>query len=151
MLGIRLREALVAGDDSEGGKSKEMPENFASRGNPGLPAPAPTNPSPRGAPRQTPPSGALTGVEVIDLNPRLASTLALPPETKGVVVNQINPASPAADVLRDGDLIEEVNQVPVATAADYARAVAGLPANRDIMLSIVRDRARSFVVVPAGR
>ena len=147
-----------------GGKSlpltvqiKEMPENFASRGNPGLPAPAPTNPSPRGAPRQTPPSpptapsGALTGVEVIDLNPRLASTLALPPETKGVVVNQINPASPAADVLRDGDLIEEVNQVPVATAADYARAVAGLPANRDIMLSIVRDRARSFVVVPAGR
>ena len=90
-------------------------------------------------------------MDVIDLNPRLASRLALPPETQGVVVNQINPASPAANVLRDGDLIEEVNQVPVATAADYARAVAGLPANRDIMLSIVRDRARSFVVVPAAR
>ena len=142
---------------------KEMPENFAStRSNSGSTPANPGTPAPRSAPRQpgvTPPSppvspigsGALAGVEVIDLNPRLASTLALPPETKGVVINQINPASPAADVLRDGDMIEEVNQVPVATAADYARVVAGLPANRDIMLSIVRDRARSFVVVPARR
>ena len=148
-----------------GGKSmpltvqiQEMPENFAStRGNSGQPAPGPTTPSPRAAPRQTPPSppavpgGALGGVDVIDLNPRLASRLSLPPDTKGVVVNQINPSSPAADVLRDGDMIEEVNQIAVATTQDYTRVVAGLPANRDVMLSIVRNRARSFVVVPAGR
>ncbi len=88
-------------------------------------------------------------MEVIDLTPRLATRLDLPPETKGVVINQINPDSPAADVLRDGDMIEEVNQTPVATARDFERVVAALPAKRDVMLSIVRDRARSFVVVPA--
>ena len=149
-----------------GGKSlpltvqiKEMPENFATaRANPGSAPVNPGTPTPRSSPRPPgatppplPPTGALAGVDVIDLNPRLASRLTLPPETKGVVVNQINPASPAADVLRDGDMIEEVNQVQVTTTQDFARVVAGLPDNRDVMLSIVRDRARSFVVVPAAR
>jgi serine protease Do len=140
---------------------KEMPENFnAAQPNPNQPPAGTAPPAPRIAPNKpapAPPSspglpaGALAGVDVIDLNPRLAARLDLPPETKGVVVNQINPDSAAADVLRDGDMIEEVNQSPVATARDYERVVAGLPAKRDVMLSIVRDRARSFVVVPAAK
>ncbi len=137
---------------------KEMPEKFNAQANPSQPPSGSGSPAPRTAPSppggsgdSTLPAGALAGVEVIDLTSRLAARLNLPPETKGVVVNQIHPNSPAADVLRDGDMIEEVNQTPVATARDYERVVSALPGKRDVMLSIVRDRARSFVVVPATR
>ena len=137
---------------------KEMPESFpVARGNGGQIPPAPAAPLPRVTPRLPAPGGsgspanALAGVQVIDLTPRLADRLSMPPETKGVVVNQINPDSSAAEALRDGDLIEEVNQVPIATTRDYERVVGALPAERDVMLSIVRDRARSFVVVPAAK
>jgi serine protease Do len=139
---------------------KEMPENFntaqANPNQPPSPGPRGGNPPAPAAPA-TPPSkpnlldGPLAGVDVIDLTPRLAARLDMPPETKGVVINQINPDSPAADVLRDGDMIEEVNQTPVATARDFERVVATLPPKRDVMLSIVRERARSFVVVPANQ
>ena len=131
---------------------KEMPENFTpARGNGTQPPPAPTAPLPRPQTPRTASPSALAGVDVIDLNPRLASTLGMPPETKGVVVNQVNSDAIAADVLHDGDLIEEINQMPVTTARDFERVASSLPAGRDVMLSIVRNRARSFVVVPASK
>jgi len=112
---------------------KEMPENFntaqANPNQPPSPGPRGGNPPAPAAPA-TPPSkpnlldGPLAGVDVIDLTPRLAARLDMPPETKGVVINQINPDSPAADVLRDGDMIEEVTRHrwrPRATSSAWSR------------------------------
>jgi serine protease Do len=67
---------------------------------------------------------ALQGVSVEDLDARTARQLGLPASTTGVVVTQVDPASQAAQAdLREGDVIQQVNRQPVASASDFARAV----------------------------
>ena len=67
---------------------------------------------------------ALQGVSVEDLDAGTARQLGLPASTKGVVVTEVDPASPAASAgLKEGDVIQQVNRQPVETAGDFARAV----------------------------
>ncbi len=138
---------------------REMPADYQVRVNPAAPpaaTPPPTGPSPRTKPPQNaPPSasedGALPGVAVTELTPRLASRLSLPDDAAGVVVTRVDPDSPAARILREDDVIEEVNQVPVPNEREFQRALSLTPRDRDMAFSIVRERRRSFVPVPRGR
>ena len=67
---------------------------------------------------------SLQGVSVEDLDARTARQLGLPASTKGVVVTEVDPASQAASAgLKEGDVIQQVNRQPVASASDFARAV----------------------------
>jgi S1-C subfamily serine protease len=49
--------------------------------------------------------------------------------------------------LRTGDVIEEVNQQPVRSVADYKKVVGSLDPNETQVLSVCRHRTRSFVVL----
>src|SRR6185436_1077894 len=53
---------------------------------------------------------AALGISVAPLTPELAKQLGVKPETKGVVVRDVDPDGRAADVLRPGDVIQEVNR-----------------------------------------
>lgn len=88
----------------------------------------------------------LAGVEVGELTPDLAGRLDVPPGVRGVVVTNTDDAS---GELRKGDVIEEVNQQPVTSVADYRRVVDGLDPNGTHVLSVCRRRTRSFVVLRA--
>jgi serine protease Do len=69
-------------------------------------------------------SSALSGVSVEDLDAQSANELGLPPNTKGVVVTNVDPSSQAAEAgLRRGDVIQEVNRQPVKNTADFERAM----------------------------
>ncbi len=109
----------------------------------------------RQRPNQTPPSAAgksaLSGVDVADVTPKVAARLNVPADLQGVVVQRVDESSPAAAVLRESDIIEEVNQQAVTDSRGFQQAIAAAPAGRDVLLSIVRDRARSFVVIPSPR
>jgi len=101
------------------------------------------------APPQSPPSGGvsgLAGVSVRELTPQLAQQLDLPAGVKGVVVSQID-SSVASTDLQKGDVIEEVNQQPVATMADFQKTTAKLDPAQPQVLTVCRHRVRSFVVV----
>jgi S1-C subfamily serine protease len=63
-----------------------------------------------------------------------------------VVVTNVDPDSGVAE-LRKGDVIEEVNQQPVTSVADYQKVVGALDANQAQVLSVCRHRARSFLVL----
>ena len=89
---------------------------------------------------------ALGGVSVSELTPQLAGQLDLPNGIRGVIVTQTDPSMGAAD-LQKGDVIEEVNQQPVTSVADFKKAVAGLDPSQAQVLSVCRHRARSFVVI----
>jgi S1-C subfamily serine protease len=52
-----------------------------------------------------------------------------------------------AGALRAGDVIEAVNQEPVTSVAEYEQAVQGLDPSQPFVLSVCRQRSRSFVVV----
>ena len=69
-------------------------------------------------------NSALSGVSVDNLDAQSASDLGLSPNTKGVVVTNVDPSSEAAEAgLRRGDVIQEVNRQPVKNTSDFERAM----------------------------
>jgi serine protease Do len=90
----------------------------------------------------------LAGIEVGELTPELAQRLDIPPGVKGVVVTN---ADESSGELRKGDVIEEVNQQPVASVADYRKLASSLDPTGAHVLSVCRGRTRSFVVLRALR
>jgi serine protease Do len=67
---------------------------------------------------------AFEGVSVDNLDANTAKQLGLPASTKGVVVTGIDPASPKADSgLREGDVIQEVNHLPVHNIGEFQEAM----------------------------
>ncbi|MBA3385615.1 MAG: Do family serine endopeptidase [Chthoniobacterales bacterium] len=120
------------------GRQPQIPQN---------PAPQPPRPNP-----QTPDDedlqdeAPLAGVEVQDLTPDLARSLNVPSGVRGVVVTNVDDSSAE---LRKGDVIEEVNQQPVTSVAEYRKVVGSLDPNGTSVLSVCRGRTRSFVVLRA--
>jgi serine protease Do len=88
----------------------------------------------------------LAGVQVGELTPDLARSLDVPPGVRGVVITSVDDSS---GELRKGDVIEEVNQQPVQSVADYRKVVSSLDPNGTHILSVCRKRTRSFVVLRA--
>jgi serine protease Do len=88
----------------------------------------------------------LAGVQVGELTPDLARSLDVPPGVRGVVITNIS--DPTGE-LRKGDVIEEVNQQPVTSVAEYRKVVSSLDPNGTQVLSVCRRRTRSFVVLRA--
>ncbi len=89
----------------------------------------------------------MNGVDVQNLTPDIAQQLGLPAGTRGVVVTDVDPNSPAADVgLQRGDVIQEVNRKPVNTVTEYERAIreAG---NQQVLLLINHGGVTSYLVV----
>jgi serine protease Do len=71
---------------------------------------------------------ALEGVQVEDLTPDILQQLKLPMSTKGVIVDNVDPNSAAAQSdtpLQRGDVIQEVNRKPVNNMSDFRNALAG--------------------------
>jgi serine protease Do len=128
----------------EDGSESELPVTLAqlpSRGESGSPAQS----SRRGR------GGALEGVEVEDLTPRVARQLGLPRDVTGVVVVDVDPASPAAAAgLRSGDVIQRVNRQPVESVADFNRLVRQAE-GKPVLLLVNRGGRTAFIVVEAAK
>ncbi len=84
-----------------------------------------------------------------EATPEIARQFDLPPQTVGVVVTAVQPASTAEEAgLRRGDVIQEVDRKPTATPDQFQRAVqqAG---NQPVLLLVSRDGRHLYIVVPA--
>jgi serine protease Do len=72
---------------------------------------------------------------------------------RGAVVSAVDPATFAEDVgfLR-GDLIQEINQQQVNSAADYRRVMAALKPGQDVVFKVLRhaDNERMLTIFLAG-
>jgi serine protease Do len=91
----------------------------------------------------------MQGVQVQDLTPDIRQELNVPADTKGVVVTEVAPGSPAEDAgLQRGDIIEQVNRHPVDSASQYEREVR-MAGNQSVVLLVNRGGATQFVVVQA--
>jgi len=123
---------------------KEQPVNYNTmRLNP-RESPTPsrqTIPQPQEEPDE---AGVLGSIEVGELTPDMARRLDLPRSVRGVMVTKVNDEE---SELRTGDVIEEVNQQPVSSVAEYKKIVGSLDPNETQVLSVCRHRTRSFVVL----
>lgn len=94
------------------------------------------------------PDSLLQGVTVQDLTPDAAAQLKLAPQTKGVVVEQVSPASHAAEAgLQPGDVIQEVNHQPVKNVAEFKRAIDTASKDKPILLLVNREGTTMFLAV----
>jgi serine protease Do len=91
-------------------------------------------------------STGVSGIHVGELTPDLARRLDLPNGVHGVVVTDVDQNSGVAD-LQKGDVIEQVNQQPVNSVADYNKIVSSLDPTQPQVLSVCRHRSRSFLVL----
>jgi serine protease Do len=88
------------------------------------------------------------GITVQPLTPGLAQQLGLRSGTQGVVVTEIDPNGPAAQAgIQQGDVIQQVNRLPVRSVGDMAKALASSE-NRPPLLLINRQGTTIFVSVP---
>ncbi|HEY1755300.1 MAG TPA: DegQ family serine endoprotease [Bryobacteraceae bacterium] len=94
------------------------------------------------------PESSLQGVTVENLTPDAAQQLKLPATTQGVVVDQVNPASKAADAgLQSGDVIQQVNHQAVASVKDYDQAVNASKKDEPVLLMVDRGGNTMFLAV----
>jgi Do/DeqQ family serine protease len=101
----------------------------------------------RGESDSTTDDKAALGVSVAPLTPELADRLKLPKNTKGVVIQDVNPNGRAADAdLRPGDVIQQVNRQSVETVEDLRTAVRR-SADKPALLLINREGRNIFVTV----
>jgi serine protease Do len=90
--------------------------------------------------------GALQGITVQDLTPDLRQQFGLPADTHGVLVNNLDPSSPAAQSgLKRGDVIESIDRQPVRSMADYERLA--IRAKGNTLLRINRQGRGMYLVI----
>jgi serine protease Do len=88
------------------------------------------------------------GLAVDDLNADARQQLNVPAEVKGAAIANVRPGSPAEDAgLQPGDVVQEVNRKPVASAEQFADAMHATPAGKDILLLVWSKGNSSFRVV----
>jgi serine protease Do len=91
-------------------------------------------------------TGALEGVSVESLNPETAQEAGVAPNTKGVVVTGVDPASAAASSgLREGDVIQEVNHNKVTNSDEFAGAIQ--KSKGDSLLLVNRGGNKLYLAV----
>lgn len=125
---------------------KEQPVDFkTARINPREPPQSPNNQGPPDEPEDQPDEASVLGsIEVGELTSEAMQRLDLPKSVRGVVVTKVNDSE---SELRAGDVIEEVNQQPVTSVAEFKQIVGSLDPNETQVLSVCRHRTRSFVVL----
>jgi serine protease Do len=91
------------------------------------------------------------GLALTEVTPEVAQRFGLQIE-KGVIVTGVKPDSPAAQAgLAPGDIIREVNRVPVQGLDDVERGIASGPGGADqVLLRVEREGAQRYVVIAVG-
>jgi serine protease Do len=91
------------------------------------------------------------GLALSELTPELAQRFGLQTE-RGVVVMEVKPDSPAARAgLAPGDLIREVNRVPVLKLDDVERGFARSPGGgTQVLLRVEREGSQRYIVIATG-
>jgi len=89
---------------------------------------------------------ASLGISVAPLTPELAGQLGVKRDTKGVVVRDVDPDGRSADVLRPGDVIQEVNRHSV-DSVDALRGAIRQSGDKTVLLLINRQGSDLFVTL----
>jgi serine protease Do len=86
------------------------------------------------------------GIQGMDLTDQLASFLGVTAK-KGVLVASVNSGTPAANVLKAGDVILAVDGKAVGSVAELSQLLSGKGAGSKAELKIVRDKKEMSVTV----
>jgi serine protease Do len=92
-------------------------------------------------------NNVLKGVTVQELTPTLQDKLNLPDNATGVVVTDISSDSPAAELLQQGDVIQEVNRTPIQSVQDYDQVISKIGEKDVVLLLIYRGGGSIYLTI----
>ncbi len=99
------------------------------------------------AAKPAPSAGAIKGLQVDTLTSDIAQQLALPANTRGVVIASVDPDSPSAEAgLQRGDVIQEVNHKQVNDFGQFQTAIR-VAGNGSLLLLVNRGGNTQYLVV----
>ena len=88
------------------------------------------------------------GLALAPLSPELQGQLELPKGTRGAVVQQVRPGSPAQDAgIRPGDVIVGVGSQAVTSPEDAVKAIRSASKDSSLALRILREGKSAFVAI----
>jgi serine protease Do len=88
------------------------------------------------------------GLTLENLTPNMARQLRVPAGTTGAVITDVDPGNTSTrGLLAPGDVILEINRVPVHNAAEAARALQSVPSGGRAYLLVWRQGQQVFVTV----
>jgi len=150
----RLLEAKVALGELEDETAGALPPlertppapRPASPERPAATPPGATPTTPRGPAASAPEDGGKLGFSVRALTPALARRLGLPSDAKGVLVDAVEPGSPAEMIgLERGDVIEEVDRRPTPDLDAFDAAMSAPTPDGARLFLVRRGETTSFV------
>ncbi len=89
----------------------------------------------------------LNKVSVQELSPQLKTRLGIPERVNGVIITDIGDDSPAKGHLQRGDVIVEINKIPINNLDDYESVVSKIQAHEEILILIFRQNRHTFVIL----
>jgi serine protease Do len=88
------------------------------------------------------------GMSLSNITPDVARRLRLDADTRGAVVVDVDPSSPAARAgIMEGDVITRVGRAPVGSVADASRELGRVPSGGTVILRVLRNGQDTAVVV----
>ena len=87
------------------------------------------------------------GLSLGNVTPDVAQELNLPSALQGAVVENVDPGSPASEVVQRGDVILQVNHQAVHSSAEAARTLDAIPSGQTAFLLVWRQGQRVFLEV----
>ena len=92
----------------------------------------------------------LDGVTVADIDDTLRKELDIPEGTKGVVITNVDPDSPSAEVgVKRGDIVHEIDKHPVTTAKEAVELSEKVKKEKKALLRVSTEGQSRYVVVGA--
>ncbi len=92
-------------------------------------------------------TGSGFGITLNNVTPDMARQFELPPGTRGALITDVDPETPAGRVLAAGDVILQINRQPVSSASEAGSALRAVPAGRAVGLLILRRGQEQFVTM----
>jgi Do/DeqQ family serine protease len=90
------------------------------------------------------------GIKVQALTPDLAQQLQVPSTVKGVVVDDVDPDSPAADQIGQGDIITSVDRKPVHNVQEFVAAM-NQAQGKSVLVAVNRGGRDALLVLAPGK
>ncbi|MGC2062768.1 MAG: DegQ family serine endoprotease [Thermodesulfovibrionales bacterium] len=89
----------------------------------------------------------LKGIGIQEVTPELAKKMNIPVRIKGVIINDIDENAPAAGVLTQGDVIQEINRKKITNLKEYKEMASKIRKDEDVLILIFRNGSSTFVTL----
>jgi serine protease Do len=128
--------------DVGGNKLERRTANVTIGERPASLAPSEEDTTPKSKEKETPQANRLRlGITLMEITPQIAKEKSLQ-NVRGLLVKEVDPNGIAADAgaraVREGEVIQRINRVPVSTLADFQRVVDSLKPGDAIVLNVAR-------------